>query len=83
MGAVEVRNEGPDLLDQARPLQQLKTERARGGVQRGHQEQAALGVAGDDAGQQIEIIIDDGRQDRLRGDVYDAGARLTQEQQQE
>ena len=65
MRAVQVGNQGADLLDQTRPLEQFLRERARRAVERRDQEQALLRVAGQHARQQVEIVVDDLRMDRL------------------
>ena len=71
--AVEVDGEAvtlvTNLLDQARPLEQFLRERERRAVERRDQEQALLRVAGQHARQQVELVVDDLRMDRLRRDV--------------
>ena len=83
MGAVSVADQPADLLDQARPFQQLGRQRLGGGVLRGKEMQPAASVRGDDSGQELQVVIDDAGMDRLGGDVDHLRARLPQKQQQE
>ena len=53
-----------------------RTERSRGEMQK----KALPRMTRDNAGQKIEVIIDDARQNRLRSHVDQPGPRLTQQQ---
>ena len=69
--------------EQPRPLQDLLGERARRGVVGAQQREARARVAGRDAGQELEVVLQDHRVDRLRGDVDHARAGVAQADEQE
>ena len=71
------------LPDQPRPLEELLRQRPRGAVERRDEEEPLARVRRDHAREQVEVVVDDARQDRLRGDVDEPRARLAQEQEQE
>ena len=83
VAACAVGDEGADLSEDPRPLEQLVGERARRAVVRGDEVQPGTGMARDDAGQQREVVLDDALRDRSTGDVDDLQPRVAQEQQQE
>ena len=81
--AVGIGNEPADLLEQPRPLEQLRGQRPRRAVERRHEVQALPRVRRDDARQQAEVVVDDARVNGLRRHVDQPRARLPQQQQQE
>jgi len=83
MGAVVIEDERTQLTEQGRSLQELLAQGAGGAVHRRDQKQALAGLAGDDARQQVQVIIDDLLEDGLRGDVDQPGARLAEQEQEE
>ena len=83
VGAREVGDGGPYLLEEPRPLEDLLREGARRGVVDGEEGQPRGGVAGGDAGQEVEVVVHDERRDRLRGDVHDPRLGIAQAHEQE
>ncbi len=83
VGARAVLDPLADALDQPRALEDLLGQRARRGVVGAEQRQARPGVAGGDAGEELEVVVQDHRVHRLRGDVDDARPRVAQPDQEE
>ena len=69
--------------DQPRPFEDLLGERARRRVMGAEQRQARPGVARWDAGEELEVVVEDHGMHRLRGDVDHARSRIAQADQQE
>ena len=76
---VEIQDERPDVLDQVRALQQFDGQRPSRSIKRRNEKQSPARMAGNDSGQQIQVIVDDVRLNHLRRDVDQPGARLTQQ----
>ncbi len=83
VGALGVHDAGADALDEPRPLQDLLGERARRGVVGAQQREPRARVARRDPGQELQVVLEDDRVDRLRGHVHHARARVAQPDQQE
>ena len=83
VGARAVLDPLADALDQPRALEDLLGQRARRGVVGAEQRQARAGVARGDAGEELEVVVQDHRVHRLRGDVDHARPRVAQPDQQE
>ena len=81
--AVGIRHEAADLLEQPRPLEELRGQRPRRAVERGHEVQSLPRVRGNDAREQAQVVVDDARVNRLRRHVDEPRARLPQQQKQE
>ena len=81
--AVGIGHEPADLLEQPRPLEELRGQRPRRAVERRHEVQALARVRRDDPGQQAEVVVDDAGVNRLRRHVDEPRAGLPQQQQQE
>src|SRR6266545_773358 len=72
-----------DPLDQTRTLEDLFGQRAGRGVLRAQKRQARARVARRDPGQQLEVVVEDQRMDRLRRDVDHVCLRVAESNQQE
>jgi hypothetical protein len=83
VGSGRIGDQRADLLQQARPVEELPGERDPRGVEGRGLEQPGLGVGGDDAGEQVEVVVDDRRVDALAGDVDQPGSGLAKQQQEE
>ena len=78
-----VGDELPNTLEDPWPLEQLRAQWPRRAVVRGDEVKTSPGVARNDAREQREVVLDDRRSDRERGDVDHLQARLPQEEQEE
>ena len=81
--ALPVRDQRGDPRQEMRPLQELLAQRARGRVVHRDQRQAGSRMAGDHSGEQREVVLDDLRGDRQRGDVDHPQPGLAQQHEQE
>src|SRR5712691_11868854 len=82
MGAIRVGDQRTYSLDQAWSFEQLLAQRTYRTIKRRWQKQPRTRMTRDDAGQQIEVIIDDAWQNRLRSNVDQPGPGLTQQQEE-
>ena len=83
MGAVRITGARADLVDEARALEELCGKRRRSPVVRAQEVKPTARLTGDDAGKQPQVVVDDARLNRLRGDVDDLRTRLAEEEKQE
>ena len=83
MGQRAIRDERGDPAQEPGSLEQLLTERSGRPVADGDERQAGACVAGDHAGQQRQVVLDDRGGNRCRRDVDHAQARLAEQQEQE
>ena len=85
VGTRKVGDGGSYLLEEPRPLQDLLGEGPRRGIVDREQSHAGSGVAGGDAGQEVEVVVHHEGRDRQRGHVHDArlGIAKAHEQEQE
>jgi hypothetical protein len=67
--------------EEARPGQDLGAEGLRGGVVAAEEVEPAAGVAVGDAGQEVEVVVDDRPGDGLAGEVDQAGAGGAEEEE--
>ncbi len=82
MGAVFIRDTGLDPLQEAGALEDFQTERTRRVVVGREQGEASESVPRDDAGEQVEVVLDHARMNRLRGDIDHPRARLGEEEEE-
>ena len=82
VGGSRVRHRFADAFEHARPLEYLARQRRRRGVIAGDQCQPAARVQTRNAGQKMQVVIDDRFRNRRAGDVGDMSARHPQQQQQ-
>jgi len=85
-GEVGTRGVGdrfPDSLDQARPFEDLLRQRPRGRVVRAQHGQSRARMACRHAREEVQVVVEDQRVHRLRGDVHDVGSWVAQPDQQE
>ena len=73
-----VWDERCDSAEEPGPFEQLLTERSRRTVANGDEGQAGVGMAGDHAREQGQVVLDDGGSDRCRRHVHHAQAWLAQ-----
>ena len=78
-----VWDERCDSAEEPGPFEQLLTERSRRTVANGDEGQAGVGMAGDHAREQGQVVLDNGGSDRCRRHVHHAQAWLAQQQQEE
>ena len=83
VGRLRVGDRLPDPLDEARPLEDLLRQRPRRAVVGAQHRQPRPGMAGRHARQQVQVVVEDQRMDRLRRDVGHVRARVAQPDQQE
>ena len=83
VGPRRVRDQRTNLPKQPRPRQQLRAERRRARVADRDQRQPLTRMAGNDAGKQPEVVLDDRFRNRLRRHVDHPQPRLTEQQQEE
>ena len=83
VSAVRITRERADLVDEARTLEELRRQGRRPAVVRAHEVKPSARMARDDARKQPEVIVDNARLDRLRGDVDDLRVRLAKEEKKE
>ena len=81
--ALRIDDQLADAPDQPRTLEDLLSQRPRRAVERRHEEKPLPRMRGDHARQQVEVVVDDARQDRQGGDVDEPGPRLPEQEQQE
>ena len=81
MGEIGIPDRFADSLDQPRARQDLRHQRDRRGVMAREQRQALAGMLGRNAGEQMQIIVDDRLGDRLTGDIDHTGPRVSQQEQ--
>src|SRR5262249_2781777 len=82
-GRMRPNSPRPDASDETRPLKDLLSERARGGVVRAEQREARPGVARGDAGEELQVVLEDDRVHRLRGHVDEPRPGVAQADEQE
>jgi hypothetical protein len=81
MGRFGVGDGGPDALHQPRTLEDLLRQRQLGGVVATQERQPPTRVTERNARKQVQIIVHDGRGDRLARNEDEVGAGHTQQHQ--
>ena len=83
VGAARIEDRGADALHEPRPLEDLLGERTGRAVVRREDGEAGPRVARGHAGEELEVVLQQHRVHRLRGDVDHPGARVAQPDEQE
>ena len=83
IGPCRVGNRLADPLDQAGPLHDLLAERPRRPVVAAQHRQPRARVSGRHARQQIEVVVQDDRVHRLRGDIHQVRPGVAEADQEE
>ena len=83
VAARRVRDQRPDLPEKPWPGQQLGAQRCGRRVADRDEDESSAGMAGNHAGEQSEVVLDDRFGHRLRGHVNHAQPWLTEQQQEE
>ena len=83
IGARGIDDAGPDALHETGPLEDLLGQGARRGVVGAEQGEARSGVARGDAGQELEVVLQDDGVHGLGGDVDHPRPRVAQADEEE
>ena len=80
---IGVGDQGPQPLHQPGAAEQLQRQGLGPTIEHGEGDEALSGVARDDSGEQVEVVVDHAGEDRLRSDIDQPGPGLAEQQQQE